>query len=243
MTVCGSAASRRAEQTRNGNAPRTALGVVTSSAAAAVVAGSPWWSARTCRPFSGHRCQASAVSYGCLPLVSRVDVHPSYRSWGEQETPTVVRDLLRLGAAAHHADPMAVPEIPYWHVWRDGQGISRQRRASLRSSTFHALSEGSARRWQCDGGTPRTVIFLTLSPGEDSSWHENPQPQWIVPISGRWFVETMDGMRVEMGPGELSFGGDQGCQWVDGKRGHRSGALGNEPTVLMLIQVESAPVN
>jgi hypothetical protein len=27
-----------------------------------------------------------------------------------------------------------------------------------------------------------------------------------VPLSGRWFVETMDGTRVQMGPGEASFG-------------------------------------
>jgi len=54
-------------------------------------------------------------------------------------------------------------------------------------------------------------------------------------------VETMDGERIEMGPGEISFGGDQGCSLVDGKRGHRSGSLGGEPVVLMLIQVDDQP--
>ena len=48
----------------------------------------------------------------------------------------------------------------------------------------------------------------------------------------------MDGVRVEMGPGEISFGGDQGCEVVDGKRGHCSGAVGSDPAVLMLIQVD-----
>ncbi|MGI9024128.1 MAG: hypothetical protein ACR2GP_00810 [Burkholderiaceae bacterium] len=40
-------------------------------------------------------------------------------------------------------------------------------------------------------------------------WHENPKPQWIVPMSGRWFVESMDGRRAEMGMGDISFGEDQ----------------------------------
>ena len=136
---------------------------------------------------------------------------------------------------------MTNPEIPYWQVWCDADGISHQRRASLGSLALNTVSEGSAQIWQRDGGPPTKVLFLTLLPGDDSSWHENPAPQWIVPLSGRWFVETMDGERVEMGPGELSFGGDQGCQWVDGKRGHCSGVVGSEPAVLMLIQVEGLP--
>ena len=134
------------------------------------------------------------------------------------------------------------PEIPYWHVWRDENGVSHQRRSSLISNKFDTVSPGSAIVWQCiTGNVPAKVLFLTIPPGVEGDWHENPAPQWIVPVSGRWYVETMDGERVEMGPGEISFGGDQGCSLVDGKRGHRSGSLGGEPVVLMLIQVDDQP--
>lgn len=136
---------------------------------------------------------------------------------------------------------MTSPEIPYWQVWRDDHGISHQRRASVGPFMLGEVSAGSAQIWQRDGGPPTKVLFLELVPGRDSGWHENPAPQWIIPLSGRWFCETMDGARIEMGPGELSFGGDQGCQWVDGKRGHCSGAVGSEPAVLMLIQIASPP--
>lgn len=57
--------------------------------------------------------------------------------------------------------------------------------------------------------TQGLVIFTVLPVNWVGKWHENPQPQWIIPLSGRWFVETTDGMRVEMGTGEISFGGDQ----------------------------------
>jgi len=70
-------------------------------------------------------------------------------------------------------------------------------------------------------------------------WHENPKPQWIVPLSGHWFVETMDGTRVEMGPGEVSFGNDQNTRPdAEGRRGHRSGTVGSEASVNMIIQLE-----
>jgi len=51
----------------------------------------------------------------------------------------------------------------------------------------------------------------------------------------------MDGTRVAMGPGEISFGGDQGARRVDGKQGHRSGTVGDTPSTLMLVQFDGAP--
>ena len=52
----------------------------------------------------------------------------------------------------------------------------------------------------------------------------------------------MDGVRIEMGPGEISFGEDQNTRPLDGKRGHLSGTVGAEPAVLMLVQFEVLPM-
>ena len=73
-----------------------------------------------------------------------------------------------------------------------------------------------------------TVMMSVLPVGWKGDWHENPAPQWIVPLSGTWYVEAMDGTRAEMGPGQLAFGEDQGCRKRDGKTGHTSGTVGNE---------------
>jgi len=86
-----------------------------------------------------------------------------------------------------------------------------------------------------------TVMMTVLPIGWTGEWHENPKPQWILPLSGRWFVESMDGQRVEMGPGEISFGADQNAREVSGRKGHLSGVVGDEPAVLLLIQFENAP--
>ena len=56
-----------------------------------------------------------------------------------------------------------------------------------------------------------TVVFTVQPVGWVGEWHENPAPQWIVVLSGRWWIESMDGTRIEQGPGEFSFGEDQGC--------------------------------
>lgn len=50
--------------------------------------------------------------------------------------------------------------------------------------------------------------------------------------------------RVEMGPGELSFGNDQNTKPdAQGRRGHLSGTVGDKPCVVMMVQVEQVPVN
>ena len=78
--------------------------------------------------------------------------------------------------------------------------------------------------------------FFDSAGGLDRLLARNPKPQWIVPISGSWFVETMDGRRVEMGPGDISFGGDQNTR---GRKGHLSGTVGSEPCAMMIIQYDS----
>ena len=87
------------------------------------------------------------------------------------------------------------------------------------------------------------MVFTVQPVGWVGEWHENPAPQWIVPLSGRWWVEAMDGTRAEMGPGELSFGEDQHCvKDAAGRQGHRSGTIGTEPAVLMTVQLHVPPL-
>jgi predicted outer membrane protein len=135
------------------------------------------------------------------------------------------------------------PTVPYWHVWTDDNGISHQKRCELSDFEFQSISQGAAPSWIGRQSTPgANVVVLVLPVGWVGEWHENPRPQWIIPLSGRWFVETMDGKRVEMGPGELSFGGDQNTKPdAQGRRGHRSGTVGKQPCVTLMVQLEKDP--
>lgn len=134
------------------------------------------------------------------------------------------------------------PSVSYWHVWTDGEGISHQSRCELTEFQKAAIQPEAAPQWIGAKTRHDATVFVTVLPvGWIGDWHENPRPQWIIPLSGRWFVETMDGVRVEMGPGEISFGEDQNTRKIDGKRGHLAGTVGPEQAVLMLVQFEVAP--
>ncbi|HEX5281304.1 MAG TPA: hypothetical protein VFW28_14600 [Micropepsaceae bacterium] len=131
------------------------------------------------------------------------------------------------------------PQIGYWYLWSDEDGISRQQRCIMTGFTHQSISPPASPQWQGRRTSgSMTTMFTVLPPGWIGDWHENPKPQWIIPLSGRWFVESMDGQRIEMGPGEISFGADQHTKQRGGRKGHLSGTVGDEPCVLMLVQLD-----
>jgi hypothetical protein len=134
------------------------------------------------------------------------------------------------------------PVVPYWHLWTDADGVSRFTRCSMTRFASRSMQPPAAPQWQGEKSSGSMSVMVTVQPvGWTGTWHENPKPQWIIPLSGRWFVEAMDGTRLELGPGDLSFGGDQNCRERDGKRGHLSGTIGDVPAVLMVVQFDEAP--
>ncbi len=133
------------------------------------------------------------------------------------------------------------PAVPYWHLYVDEQGMSHQRQCHLTDYELSAVGPADPQWNDKQDKQPSTVVFTVQPVGWVGEWHENPAPQWIVVLSGRWFIESMDGTRIEQGPGEFSFGADQGCTETDGKKGHRSGTVGNEPAALMCVQLSHAP--
>jgi hypothetical protein len=132
--------------------------------------------------------------------------------------------------------------VPYWHLWRDANGVSHQTQCSL--SQFELKGVGNAApQWNNKHETVSSTVVVTVQPvGWVGDWHENPAPQGIVVLSGRWWIESMDGSRIEQGPGEVSLGEDQGClEAKDGRKGHRSGTIGDQPAVLMTVQLHQEP--
>ena len=133
------------------------------------------------------------------------------------------------------------PVIRYWYLYTDSEGISRLRQCAMTEFELKSIQAPAAPQWQGTRTRGDVTVMVTVLPvGWLGTWHENPYPQWIVPLSGRWFVESMDGVRIEMGAGELSFGGDQNCRVIEEKRGHLSGTVGDVPAVLMIIQFNDA---
>ena len=129
------------------------------------------------------------------------------------------------------------PCVPYWHLWVDDDGVSHQTRCELTEWELKGVGNAAPQWNDAQERGEATVVFTVQPVGWVGEWHENPAPQWIVPLSGRWWVEAMDGTRIETGPGEMSLGEDQNCRAdPNGRKGHKSGTIGDQPAVLMTIR-------
>jgi hypothetical protein len=132
------------------------------------------------------------------------------------------------------ADP---PDLTYWHLWADDDGVSHQTRCALTRFELAALGPGDSPQWNrplLDDGN----AFLTVLPvGWVAGWHVNATAKWIMVLSGQWYVESIDGERVVIGPGGVSFGGDRDCRADgQGRVGHLSGQVGDVPCVQLILQ-------
>ena len=135
------------------------------------------------------------------------------------------------------------PSIPYWHLWTDANGVSHQTQCALTEFALKGVGD-AAPQWNNKHERGEATVVVTVQPvGWIGEWHENPAPQWIVVLSGRWWIESMDGTRIEQGAGEFSLGEDQGSKELDGRKGHRSGTIGETPAVLMTVQLHVPPIH
>lgn len=137
----------------------------------------------------------------------------------------------------------ARPTFSYWHIWTDNKGMSHQTKCELHNFVLKSINPPASPQWLDRLKAEGATVIVTVQPaGWTGPWHEDPKPQWIIPLSGRWFVQTMDGQREEMGPGEVSFGEDQNTKPdAKGNKGHLSGTVGNQASVLMIIQLKDRP--
>src|SRR5258708_7956952 len=82
--------------------------------------------------------------------------------------------------------PDQKPRIPYWHLWTDADGISRQTRCFLTEFELQSISRPAQPQWQGHRTRAEMTVMMTVLPiGWTGEWHENPKPQWILmPFAG-----------------------------------------------------------
>jgi hypothetical protein len=149
--------------------------------------------------------------------------------------------LLPLGPVSNDGrDEANPPRIPYYSLRAEPGGVSSLATCALDGFVAKSVGGRAAAMWMHDFPGEVEAMFFAVSPvGWVGEWHESPKPQWMVPLSGHWFIEAQDGSRVEMGPGDIHWGQDLGTRVIDGAQGHRSGQIGAEPCVQLMLQFKA----
>lgn len=134
------------------------------------------------------------------------------------------------------------PEMPFLHMWTNQKGKSCLNESLMSGFGLKSIGGPAAPQWlRPFPGEVTGVKFAVLPVGWVGDWHESPSPQWVIPIKGRWYLKTQTGDQVEMGPGDIHFGQDQETKKTNGKLGHLSGCVGDEPCFQIIIQFKESP--
>lgn len=139
-------------------------------------------------------------------------------------------------------DPEVPPVLPILSMWTGQDGLSHIDSSQLAGFGMKSVGGGADPQWMRPfPGDVDQVQFAVLPVGWIGDWHESPAPQWVVALRGRWFIETQDGARVEMGPGDIHFGNDLGTTGKKDEKGHKSGQVGDEPCYQLMVQFKNPP--
>ncbi|UZO80849.1 hypothetical protein NBT05_18155 [Aquimarina sp. ERC-38] len=139
-------------------------------------------------------------------------------------------------------DQNNTPELPFLHMYTDQEGKSTIDTKILTAFSKESVGGKADPQYMLPfPGKVEAVKFAILPEGWVGDWHESPKKQWVIPTKGRWFIETQQGNRIEMGPGDIHFGEDLDTTEISGNRGHKSGTVGNEPCCMMIVQFEDVP--
>lgn len=156
--------------------------------------------------------------------------------------------ILSLGAPLAMAERPASPTMTYRHLWTDSAGKSHFTMCKLSRFDLRSMSAPAGPQWQNRlEHSGNTTLIATVQPDQwNGAWHEDPKPQWIIPLSGRWFMQAQDGTRFEMGPGDIALGEDQNTVAANsgplaGKKGHLAGNVGRGEVKLLVIQLDETP--
>lgn len=132
------------------------------------------------------------------------------------------------------------PVIGLVHVTTDADGLTVTHRCRIPGLRLRRTIDTSPPMWATDSNPdPSSRSIWVMPVGWHGGWHTNPQRQLVVPLSGSWWVETQDGIRTVMGPGELHLGDDLGAvPDGEGRIGHDSGTEGDKPVVLLIVPID-----
>lgn len=105
-------------------------------------------------------------------------------------------------------------------IYTGPDGLSRAEEIELKTTGTGSVTE----MMKATG-----VQFSSRAPGPSSDWHVGPARQFVITLSGRGEVETGDGKKIAIGPGQIDLIED-----TTGK-GHITRNLGADNRIVVTI--------
>ena len=136
----------------------------------------------------------------------------------------------------------ARPEIAYWHLWTDGDGVSHQTRCALTEFELKGVG-GAAPQWNNQQRPVRSDGRLHRAAGGLGGRLAREPGAAVDRRAVRPLVDRVHGRHAHRtGPRRVLARRGPGLHASsNGRKGHRSGTIGDAPAVLMTVQLHVPP--
>ncbi|KAL2652033.1 hypothetical protein R1flu_020161 [Riccia fluitans] len=144
-------------------------------------------------------------------------------------------------AASSESQQDGPENFKYTQLWvsKDGEThIKECKFTNFDLKTYSSLPQYQKSEF---GGQPTKIVFTELSPGLKQPLHSCPQVQFVITLSGSWYIETTDRSRYEFQPGEVLFQDNVEDSPAAKPPQHYSGVVGDQPCQQFIIQFDRAP--
>lgn len=143
-----------------------------------------------------------------------------------------------MAAASGEGGSSAPEDFRYTHLWASADGETHLQ--SCTAKDFESKGYSGSPQWVLGLGkrfTPTSLTLTQVDPGWDNPWHPCPAPQFVVTLSGSWFLRTSDGSEVRFKAGDVLWQDNtKDCPSAKPAQ-HCSGTVGDEPCRQLLVQV------
>ena len=151
--------------------------------------------------------------------------------------------LLCLLMAHAGASGPAPGVIRFTRLWISHDGLTHLQDCTVQQMTKKPLPGGKTAQYvrSLEGIVdPSQLIFTQMAAGSKNPWHQCPTSQFVIPLSGSWFVNSSSGDYAEFGPGDVLFQDDYVGLSINGTSPvHFSGAVGAGPCNQLVISATS----
>lgn len=132
-------------------------------------------------------------------------------------------------------------DFMYTHLWTSADGETHLKECYMKGFDVKSFAGDTPPQFVKEGSKPTKVTFSELTVDNLQDFHSCPGVQFVVCLSGSWFVETTDGDRKDFQPGEVLFQDD--CEASPAKKApkHKSGVNGDKPNRQMILSVDREP--
>ncbi|BBM98388.1 hypothetical protein MPTK1_1g13110 [Marchantia polymorpha subsp. ruderalis] len=145
-------------------------------------------------------------------------------------------------ATTSMADSSEDPKsFKYMQLWASQDGETHIKECKMKGFDLQKYSSELQFVKTDFGGQPQKIIFTELSAGLRQPLHPCPEVQFVITLSGSWYIETTDGSRYEFQPGEVLFQDNTKNSPADKTPQHFSGAVGDLPCQQFIIQFDRSP--